>query len=243
MRYIPTSAVAVEKLKQAAKKAKRKYKIPHSDALDRVARGEGYDHWHHVTLCARETERLASQPSLVGECQRAVDAAIAGRSISIVTGPEILADGPLILFSTADGDAWLLEPNERICTCLAWHGTPRNFGVSDVGQQLLIQWGGSYELHGNFFSVSMDDDEIGARMIGGYPLPELRKAIEKSLSFDAALNDIFGGRGGVDLTDEVIADLVRQGWAEKELLEARSDGAIYSPSRNSLLYPAFGNAP
>ena len=58
MRYIPTSAVVVEKLKQAAKQAKRKYKIPHSEALNRVARGEGYDHWHHVTLCARENHDM-----------------------------------------------------------------------------------------------------------------------------------------------------------------------------------------
>lgn len=53
MRHIATPAIAVEKLKQAAKKAKRKYKISHSDALDRVARGEGYAHWHHVILSAR----------------------------------------------------------------------------------------------------------------------------------------------------------------------------------------------
>ncbi|MFC0128258.1 hypothetical protein ACFFKD_10630 [Ralstonia solanacearum] len=50
MRYIPTSAVVVEKLKQAAKQAKRKYKIPHSEALNRVARGEGY---RRACACSR----------------------------------------------------------------------------------------------------------------------------------------------------------------------------------------------
>lgn len=220
MRYIPTSAVVVEKLKQAAKQAKRKYKIPHSEALNRVARGEGYDHWHHVTLCARETERQAALPSLVSECQRAVEAALACRSICIVTGPEILADGPLVLFSTMDGDAWMLEPNEGVCTCLAWHGTKQEFGVSDAGAHLLIDWDGSYELRGNFFCVNMDNGEIGVRTIGGYPMEELRRAIDKSLSFEAAMNDIFGGRGGMDLTDEVIEDLVRQGWSQDELTKA-----------------------
>ncbi|AXW24570.1 hypothetical protein [Ralstonia solanacearum] len=241
MRYIPTSAVVVEKLKQAAKQAKRKYKIPHSDALNRVARGEGYDHWHHVTLCARETERQAALPSLVGECHRVVEAALEGRSICIITGPEILPDGPLILFSTTDGDAWLLEPNEEVCICLAWHGTKGEFGVNDAGQHLLIDWDGSYELCGNFFCVNMDNEEIGVRMIGGYPIEELRQAINKSLSFESKMNDIFGGRGGVNLTDDVIADLVRQGWSHEELVRARRDGAIYSPARDSLLYPAISS--
>ncbi|NMV39654.1 hypothetical protein [Ralstonia insidiosa] len=241
MRYIPTSAVVVEKLKQAAKQAKRKYKIPHSEALNRVARGEGYDHWHHVTLCARETERQAALPSLVSECQRAMEAALAGRPICTITGPEILPDGPLILFSTVDGDAWLLEPNERVCTCLAWRGAPGDFGITETGQHTSIEWGGSYELQGNFFSVNMDNGEIGVRTISGYPIGELRQAVKKSLSFDAAMNDIFGGRGGMDLTDEVIADLVRQGWSQDELTKARRDGAIYSPARDSLLYPAMSD--
>jgi hypothetical protein len=57
MRLIPTTATAVEKLKQLAKKTKSKLRITHAEALDRVARGAGYNHWGHVTWCAAETQR------------------------------------------------------------------------------------------------------------------------------------------------------------------------------------------
>lgn len=60
MRYIPTSAATVDSLKKQAKKLQRTGGGKHVDLLDRVARGAGYDHWHHVTLCQRETQTKMS---------------------------------------------------------------------------------------------------------------------------------------------------------------------------------------
>lgn len=58
MRFIVTSAQSVEKLKQFAKKLKRKNGIPHAEALNKAAKQHNYNHWGHVTWCAKETLRL-----------------------------------------------------------------------------------------------------------------------------------------------------------------------------------------
>lgn len=50
-----TPFTRVEKLKQKAKKLKKKLGISHHDALDQAAYQSGYHHWHHVTKMAAIT--------------------------------------------------------------------------------------------------------------------------------------------------------------------------------------------
>lgn len=236
MRFIPTSAIAVEKLKQQAKKTKSKLKIPHAQALDRVARGAGYNHWGHVVQCAAETERRADGPSLVKECDAIVAAAMAGAGKLVITGPEIV-DVPLILFSTPDGDAWLLEPNEGKAVALCWRGERQNSRVTDDGEQVEIGWDGYFNLVGHAFSVDVDVSEIGRRDIHGYPLSELRDAMRKVESFERRVDEVFVNRETVPLTEELIAQLESDGWKRIDLEAARDAGAEYSPKRASLLFP------
>ena len=61
MRYIPVTDVFVEKLKQQAKKLKRSKAIQQAEALDRVARTYGFNHWGHVTWCLKESASRQSQ--------------------------------------------------------------------------------------------------------------------------------------------------------------------------------------
>ena len=55
MRFILTTDFQVEKFKQSAKKLRRSNTLPHREALDKVAKANGYNHWHHVTICHQET--------------------------------------------------------------------------------------------------------------------------------------------------------------------------------------------
>ena len=55
MRFIPTTPDKVEALKKQAKRLQRTGRGKHTELLDRVARGAGYEHWHHVLICRRET--------------------------------------------------------------------------------------------------------------------------------------------------------------------------------------------
>ena len=237
MHFIPTSAVTVEKLKQLAKKTKAKLKIKHVEALERVARGAGYNHWHHVNLCAEETARRPNgQLPLLAECEAIVLAAQNGVGKLVVTGPDVL-DRPLVLFSTPDADAWILEPNEDRVICLSWHGHRFVPEIYDHGREVQIAWDGLFELAGDGFLVDIDLPEVGQRAIYGYPLKEIREAIHHAQTFDRHLADLFVDPDTVPLTPELIDQLVVAGWDRKQLENHADKGAGYSPRRNSVLYP------
>jgi len=206
MRYIPTSTVTVDDLKKQTKKLQRKGGGKHTDLLNRVARSAGYDHWHHVTLCLKETEERAGFGKLSAELDLIVRAARAGETRIIVTGPEMVTV-PLVLF-TSQGDAWMLDANEDMAICLIWQGAalPRN--IRDAGRNIEIDWDGSFSLNGESFAVDIDRPEIGRRVIFDYPLQELRQAIDRAQSFDKRAHTIFGQEGAEDLTPELIEHLV-----------------------------------
>lgn len=241
MRFIPTSAITVEKLKQQAKKSKTKLQLSHSEALDRIARGSGYNHWGHVTWCQKETERQANGPSLLKECDYIVEAALSGNGKLVITGPEILAKQPLILFSTENGDAWVLEPNEGLAICLAWQGERNEPRINDKGRQLKIEWDGEFAIEDDSFAVDIGLPPIGKRAIFGYPVDKLRDAIFKVESFAKRMSEVFTNRDTVEISDELLEQLVHQGWKREDLEHARSAGAEYSPKRNSLLFPIESN--
>lgn len=59
------TAVAVEKLKQEARKLKRSAGIPHHEALEQVARAANYPNWHVVAQSATTTS-LTEKAFLTG---------------------------------------------------------------------------------------------------------------------------------------------------------------------------------
>jgi hypothetical protein len=194
-----------------------------------------------VTWCATETERLAGGPTLQKECDAIIDAAMNGRGKLVITGPEILKKGPLVLFSSEDGDAWLLDPEDELVMNLAWRGARQTFEIIDTGRQYRIGWHGRYRLDGPMFYVDTMLDNIGQRAIVGYPMDQIRESIQKSESFAVKMSDLFIDRQGQELTDELIDQLVGQGWKRDDLLAGREVGAVYSAKRGSLLYPLMSD--
>jgi hypothetical protein len=241
MRFIKTTPAQVDALKKKAKRLQRNGGGQHVVLLDRVARGAGYEHWHHVKLCLAETEQVTTSRRLLPEIDGIVLAAQDGVSKIVMTGPEALASRQFVLMSTEDGDAWLLDPEEDRALCLAWHGLRQEVVVRDLPTRLEIEWDGRFSLSGPFFSVETDHTEIGSRFIAGYPVERLRECLEISRSADKRIQEIFGREDAVALTPEVIRQLVGQGWEEGRLVEAAGKGAQYSPSRDTVLFPSnFG---
>ncbi|MBS3910456.1 MAG: hypothetical protein KGZ70_01220 [Hydrogenophaga sp.] len=242
MRHIPTTSTRVEQLKKQAKRLKATKGGKHVDHLNAVAKSAGYDHWHHVVQCQERTERPVSTRTLGQEVDRILDAEAKGEIVIVMTGPEITSEGPLILFSTGIGDAWLIDPDDNSAACLRWHAEsrPRPFREFDDG--IEIDWDGHMELNGQFVNFSCPAvPEIGTRAVGGYPVEGIRKLMLRAQSVGRKMLDIFGRLDGVELTDQVIDDLVRQGWDSEALNQGRAGGARYSPGRNSLIYPAMSN--
>lgn len=233
MRYIPTSAATVDGLKRQAKKLQRTGGGKHADLLNRVAQQAGYLHWHHVTLCLKEFEAKQGLDALNAECDLVISAALSGTDKIVVTGPETLTV-PLVLFAS-QGDAWLLDAEERVARCLVWHGQAQERVIADKGEDIEVEWDGNFSLDGNAFAVDTQHATIGKRVIAGYPLDDLRKAIERAQSFDKRFAAIFGQGDAQDLTPDSIENLVHMGWDRKVLEAGARNGDRYSPGRNSLL--------
>lgn len=238
MRFIPTFDVRVEQLKLEAKKIQRKRGGKHTELLDRVARGAGYDHWHHVIQCQRQTAAKQGGQVLLAECASIVLAEQAGDVKVVMTGPEVQV-GPFVLFSTGLGDAWLLSPEEDLALCLMWHGQVNKLQITETAHELHIGWDAAYELAGAFIKLDPVDDRISAQVIGGYPLDDVRDLIDRALSFEGKFAKVIAQEDAIDLTEAIIQDLVKQGWEEERLRAQAGEGFRYSPSRNTLLGPVF----
>lgn len=86
----------------------------------------------------------------------------AERSVRIVT------IGPLLLFSTDSGDAWILDPGDHLATRIAEEGAPRPVHIEETDTSFAVGWQGTYEITGTAFVFSYP--ESGPVMtILGYP--------------------------------------------------------------------------
>jgi hypothetical protein len=182
MRFIPTFDARVEQLKLEAKKIQRKQGGKHTDLLNRVARGAGYDHWHHVVLCHRRTTSARGAAALLAECESVVLAERRGEIKVVMTGPEVEV-GPFVLFSTGIGDAWLLSPTEDLGLCLMWHGQVNEPRIEDSAGELKIGWDAIYEIAGDLMRLAPFDERIPASAVGGYPVDAVRSVIDRAQSF------------------------------------------------------------
>lgn len=239
MRYIPTSAQTVESLKKQAKKLQRKGGGKHADLLDRVAKGAGYLHWHHVTQCEKQTKSKRGVAALQDDCEIVIRAAREGVDKIIVTDAGELP-APLVLFASL-GDAWMLDPDGNFALCLMFKGEVQERQLEDSGREIRINWDGHYGLDGDAFAVKTEHPLVGTRVIVGYPLAELRQWIDKAQSFDKRFSTLMLQDDAVDLTPDLVRRLITEGWDPRMIEDGVRDGARYSPSRNTLLYPqAFG---
>jgi len=91
----------------------------------------------------------------------------------------IVTIGPLVFFSTDTGDAWLLEPADRLAVRLARDGDPLPVHVEETETSYAIGWQGRYRIDGPIF-VYEDTKSHRLVAIQGYPLPQLLRAIDQA---------------------------------------------------------------
>jgi hypothetical protein len=80
--------------------------------------------------------------------------------------------GPLILFSTDAGDAWLLDPADHLATRVARDGDPEPIYFEETDTNFKISWKGSYRIEGDAF-LYLDTDSGRLVTILGYPTRRL----------------------------------------------------------------------
>ena len=75
----------------------------------------------------------------------------------------------LALFSTGTGDAWLLDPEDRLAARLARDGDPENINFEETETRFAIRWKGEYRIDGDAF-VYIDQESGRAVRVLGYPI-------------------------------------------------------------------------
>ena len=84
----------------------------------------------------------------------------------------IVTVGQLILFATETGDAWLLDPADRLAARLARAGDSEPIHIEETDTALAIGWKGRYRIDGPAF-VYADNDSGQITTILGYPTDQL----------------------------------------------------------------------
>src|SRR5207244_7794032 len=67
----------------------------------------------------------------------------------------IVTVGQLVLFSTETGDAWLLDPADRLAARLAREGESEPIHIEETDTTFAIGWKGRYRIDGAAFSSSI----------------------------------------------------------------------------------------
>ena len=76
--------------------------------------------------------------------------------------------GPLALFSTDTGDAWLLDPADHLAARVARDGVPEPLHFEETDTNFAIEWKGKYRIDGEAF-VYMDSNSARVVSVLGYP--------------------------------------------------------------------------
>jgi hypothetical protein len=85
---------------------------------------------------------------------------------------QIVAVGQLVLFSTANGDAWLLDRSDLLAVRLARDDESEPVHIEDTDTAFAVGWKGHYRIDGLVFVYS--DRESGRVVtILGYPTDKL----------------------------------------------------------------------
>jgi hypothetical protein len=80
--------------------------------------------------------------------------------------------GPLVLFSTETGDAWLLDPSDHLAARLARDGDPEHVHFEETDSTFAIGWTGNYRIERDAF-VFVDRETTRIITILGYPTRRL----------------------------------------------------------------------
>ena len=105
--------------------------------------------------------RLADEIEYIQRCAAEND----GRFVTV---------GPLILFSTDTGDAWLLDPADHLAARLARDGDPETIYFEETDTNFAIGWKGNYSIEGDAF-IYIDRESGRIVTILGYPTRRLAR--------------------------------------------------------------------
>ncbi len=125
--------------------------------------------------------------SFIAEARAMQDAARATRA-------RVVRLGQIVFFSTATGDAWMLDPQEGTAACLARDGDSLPIPIRESAAELAIEWHADYYIEGRVFTVVERDSGL-ARTILGYPTVEIERLCRESAAGSASESPLAAAGG------------------------------------------------
>ncbi len=81
-----------------------------------------------------------------------------------------------LLFSTIDGDAWLLDIETNQALCLCWGGKRQPFKIVEDYETFFVQYDAEFSIVGEDFLVNSDNPIVGnSAAISDYPVHEIEQ--------------------------------------------------------------------
>jgi hypothetical protein len=114
----------------------------------------------------RQIKTRPARTGLKGKGLRLADEVRRIQRLAAAHDGRVVTLGPLVLFSTVSGDAWMLDPAGHLATPLARKGDP--LPVHETDTTFAIGWRGHYRIDDAAF-VYQDDTSGRVRAILGYP--------------------------------------------------------------------------
>jgi hypothetical protein len=111
------------------------------------------------------------EASIAGEADYVVVRAMAGDA-------RVVSLGPLVFFSTATGDAWVLDAEDNLALQLAAAGTRLSFAITETGERFAIEWAGTFRIEGDLMTFAERAGKL--RAIMGYPTREIAAALARA---------------------------------------------------------------
>jgi hypothetical protein len=123
-------------------------------------------------VAQRKIKRGAGKTALEGKDFRLAEEIDYIQSRAAEHDGRLVTVGPLVLFSTETGDAWLLDPADHLAAQIARDGDPEELYFEETDSSFAIGWKGNYQINGDAF-VFIDRDTARLTTILGYPTRRL----------------------------------------------------------------------
>jgi hypothetical protein len=88
----------------------------------------------------------------------------------------IITIGPVLLFSSETGDAWLLDAADHLAAPVARDGEALSVEIEESDTAFSVHWKGSFRIEGDAF-IYRPKQSRSVRTIVGYPVGKLREQI------------------------------------------------------------------
>jgi hypothetical protein len=85
---------------------------------------------------------------------------------------KVVTLGKLLFFSTAEGDAWVLDPEDNLALRLAEQGERLPYRIMETATSLAVEWNAHYALSDSGFVVQDRDGKV--TVFHTYPVHHIR---------------------------------------------------------------------